>query len=277
MLHPTFENPRRVFAREPYLLQEKGWGEFDMRVVLHFAHQLAEPENIFFDLHFREHTYTILHRINFVHPSPDLVRLLNTEPEPMYHDSIKKRRASPPLLAAKKIKTPPTVSSPAQFSDGPLTPYSKYPTSPSNNDIESDDVFRNLHGRQIKDGVIIDNVYDEKDVDNVHSIHKSAIDDRIRKAWGLPMGLDMLELARRLSTRSPEEITEIETLILTHRKDDMLLEDNEDEFMVDLYSLGPELLNLLWEYTENKTQLQNTTEMSPFSLVQANTNMMEYD
>jgi hypothetical protein len=48
-----------------------------------------------------------------------------------------------------------------------------------------------------------------------------------------------------------------------------------DEFMVDLYSLGPELLNQLWEYTERKTQ--NSCVLSPFSLVQANTNMMMED
>ena len=37
----------------------------------------------------------------------------------------------------------------------------------------------------------------------------------------------MLELARRLSSRPPEEMTEIETLILNHRREDMILEDNE--------------------------------------------------
>jgi hypothetical protein len=47
--------------------------------------------------------------------------------------------------------------------------------------------------------------------------------------------------------------------------------------MVDLYSLGPELLNQLWDYTENKIQSQSSFVLSPFSLVQANTNMMIED
>jgi hypothetical protein len=37
----------------------------------------------------------------------------------------------------------------------------------------------------------------------------------------------MIELARRLSSRTPEEIEEIESLITSHRKDDILLEANE--------------------------------------------------
>lgn len=47
--------------------------------------------------------------------------------------------------------------------------------------------------------------------------------------------------------------------------------------MVDLYSLGPELLNQLWDYTESKMQSQSSHVLSPFSLVQANTNMIMED
>ncbi|KAI8349653.1 hypothetical protein EDC96DRAFT_448462 [Choanephora cucurbitarum] len=238
-----------------------------MRVVLYFTNHLSEPENIFFDLHFREHTYAILHRVHFRQPSPELIRILTTEPEPFYtqqyqQSESKKRRTSPPLTTSKKVKTPPAnIGSPAHES----SPYNRYPASPSQYD-ESDD-----------DGVVIDHVYNEKDVDNVHMIHKRGLEDHVRKIWGVPKGLDMLELARRLSSRPPEEMTEIETLILNHRREDMILEDNEDEFVVDLYSLGPDLLNRLWQYTENKLRTKNRTEMSPFSLVEANTNMVDYD
>lgn len=41
-----------------------------------------------------------------------------------------------------------------------------------------------------------------------------------------------------------------------------------DEFVVDLYSLGPDLLTQLWEFTEKKSK---SVALSPFSLVQANT------
>ncbi len=222
--------------KEPYLLQEKGWGEFDMRVVLFFTNNLAEPENIFFDLHFRETTYTILHKIHFQNPSPELIKLLsievpmsdiininnnssnltnNNNNSIMYdHNNVKKRRTSPSLtLNSKKVKTPPSMSSPAQFSDGPLTPSNyynnnKYPASPSllhnqqshqdhdlysnnnnnNNNMESNELFRAIHGyrQNIDDGLIIDDIYEEKDVENVNPIHTKTIDENVRLAWGLP-------------------------------------------------------------------------------------------
>lgn len=195
--------------KEPYLLQEKGWGEFDMRVVLYFTNNLAEPENIFFDLHFREPTYTIMHKIHFQNPSPELINLLSIDlpsSDIINHDNIKKRRTSPSLSSnntSKKIKTPPSMSSPAQFSDGPLTPsstyYNKYPSSPAinqqqfdtdlfSNSMESNDLFRAIHGfrQNTDDSLIIDDIYQEKDFDNVNPIHTKHIEDNIRIAWGIP-------------------------------------------------------------------------------------------
>lgn len=46
-----------------------------------------------------------------------------------------------------------------------------------------------------------------------------------------------------------------------------------DEFMVDLYSLGPDLLTQLWDYTTEKKSQPKAVALSPFSLVQANANM----
>jgi hypothetical protein len=43
--------------------------------------------------------------------------------------------------------------------------------------------------------------------------------------------------------------------------------------MVDLYSLGPELLSQLWDYTTEKRSLPKAIALSPFSLVQANANI----
>lgn len=199
--------------KEPYLLQEKGWGEFDMRVVLFFANNLAEPENIFFDLHFRESTYTILHKIHFKNPSPEFIKLLNIELAPSDHHflqqndhHIKKRRTSPSASTntnTKKIKTPPSISSPA---DGPLTPTSYYkyplpPTSPAilhqqqrdgqelfSNMMATDDLFRAIHGfrQNIDENIIIDDVYQEKDLDTVNPIHGKLIEENVRVAWGLP-------------------------------------------------------------------------------------------
>lgn len=38
-----------------------------------------------------------------------------------------------------------------------------------------------------KDGLLIDDVYNEQDLDNVHPIHQSKIEPATRKAWGIPL------------------------------------------------------------------------------------------
>jgi hypothetical protein len=51
-----------------------------------------------------------------------------------------------------------------------------------------------------------------------------------------------------------------------------------DEFVFDLYALGPKLLNQLWDYTERSmspSMSTATTTLSPFSLVQANVRLNE--
>jgi hypothetical protein len=185
-----------------------------MRVILYFKDSLHEPdpEEILFDLHFREPIYTIKHTIVFNNPSPELIRVLHMEIptsdlQTTIHIDNRKRRPSPTMLAAKKIKTPPSVSSPSQYNtDGPMTPSSsnnnRYPTSPSSNILyqfdhesstESDDLYRSVHGyrRQKKstnqDGVIIDDIYNETDIENASSIHTKQIDENVRKAWGIPV------------------------------------------------------------------------------------------
>lgn len=47
---------------EPYMLQEKGWGEFDLRIVLYFVDNLVPPEVISFDLNFRASSYSVIHK-----------------------------------------------------------------------------------------------------------------------------------------------------------------------------------------------------------------------
>ncbi|KAG0767842.1 hypothetical protein G6F57_002844 [Rhizopus arrhizus] len=237
VLHPTFENPVRTSFKEPYLLQEKGWGEFDMRVVLYFKNDWAEPQNIFFDLHFREPTYTILHKVTFYHPPLPLARLITHEfPPSDVEIAPRKRKMSPSLsniTTTKKARTPPSII---------------------------DDNSSESNGQD----TIVDHVYDEKDVDTIDAIHSAAIDEHTRKAWGLPDNIDICKLAKRLTTLTSEQTEEVEFMIKNH-----ILDENEDEFVIDLYSLGPDLLTQLWEFTEKKSK--SSVILSPFSLVQANT------
>ncbi|KAL7271203.1 transcription factor TFIIF complex subunit Tfg3 [Rhizina undulata] len=74
-LHPTFANPTRVLKKPPFLLQEQGWGEFDMEIVLH-AVDKGGDHNIRHDLNFQKSKYEAIHTVTFNNPRPNLARLL---------------------------------------------------------------------------------------------------------------------------------------------------------------------------------------------------------
>ncbi|KAI8360807.1 yeats family-domain-containing protein [Blakeslea trispora] len=107
ILHPTFEEPRRVKKEEPYLLQEKGWGEFDMRVVLYFTENITDPQVLLFDLNFALSTYSITHTVKFPNASPELVELLSREPLP-------RKGGKKPMNAVQPASQPPTTTSPTK-------------------------------------------------------------------------------------------------------------------------------------------------------------------
>jgi hypothetical protein len=213
--------------KEPYLLQEKGWGEFDMRVVLFFKNNLANPENIYFDLHFRESAYTIMHRAVFPVPvPPELIRLVSLEfpvsDTLLNGGHAKKRRTSPStLVSSKKIRTPPigNSQSPA-LSDSKLHPHHLHQQQHNHNQHNQhnqnrhsnnnslltsyypiqqkigstgggdllEDIFHGAYGmnKEGQDGQIIDDIYNEQDIERVNPIHTQITDQEVRKAWGIP-------------------------------------------------------------------------------------------
>lgn len=48
-----------VRTREPYTLQEKGWGAFDLRIIFHFVDNLVAPQLMWFDLNFAQEAYSV--------------------------------------------------------------------------------------------------------------------------------------------------------------------------------------------------------------------------
>ncbi|KAF8937569.1 hypothetical protein BGZ58_002482 [Dissophora ornata] len=78
MLHQTFEQPLRKVTEYPFVLQEKGWGEFDMKIMLHFADKSTSPFVLDHDLNFQMTHYEVAHTLTF---KPDLkssfLKLLN--------------------------------------------------------------------------------------------------------------------------------------------------------------------------------------------------------
>ncbi|KAF2740170.1 transcription initiation factor TFIID subunit 14 [Polyplosphaeria fusca] len=74
-LHPSFERPKQTFKKPPFKIEEKGWGEFDMTIVLTGAHKGGDHP-LEHDLNFQSERYEAKHTVTFRNPRPDLLRLL---------------------------------------------------------------------------------------------------------------------------------------------------------------------------------------------------------
>ncbi|KAK9365914.1 yeats family-domain-containing protein [Lipomyces kononenkoae] len=74
-LHPTFQNPNRTLKKPPFKLEEQGWGEFDMTIVMHAVDKGGE-KSIIHDLNFLESKYVTEHKLSFPSSRPLLSKLL---------------------------------------------------------------------------------------------------------------------------------------------------------------------------------------------------------
>lgn len=74
-LHPSFEKNKQTFKKPPFKIEEKGWGEFDMTIVLTAAHKGGDHP-LEHDLNFQSERYEAKHTVTFRNPRPDLLRLL---------------------------------------------------------------------------------------------------------------------------------------------------------------------------------------------------------
>ncbi|KAI8970203.1 yeats family-domain-containing protein [Mycotypha africana] len=101
ILHPTFSEPHRTRKVEPYVLQEKGWGEFDLKIVLYFKNDIANPQVLSFDLNFAQPTYSKVITLEFPNASSELIELLSGEPS-SFSSEISSPNASRPRKGGKK-------------------------------------------------------------------------------------------------------------------------------------------------------------------------------
>ncbi|KAJ2748273.1 transcription factor TFIIF complex subunit Tfg3, partial [Coemansia nantahalensis] len=125
VLHETFANNHQVVRRAPFRVEEEGWGEFDMTVLVHFAHCTA-PLRITHDLNFQEGSvYEKKYRLTVPNPSPGFLALYN---RPSTH-----ARKTLPARQTKARKGPPRS---AQYS--PSAQRRRSPSA-SPSDYDSDD------------------------------------------------------------------------------------------------------------------------------------------
>ncbi|KAF2087492.1 hypothetical protein K490DRAFT_73860 [Saccharata proteae CBS 121410] len=103
-LHPSFEKRAvQTIKKPPFRIQEEGWGEFEMQIILSSLHKGGE-HTIEHDLNFQSERYEAKHTITFKNPKPDLIALLR-ESGPAGEENGVRNRSSMPSSKKRKDKT----------------------------------------------------------------------------------------------------------------------------------------------------------------------------
>ncbi|KAI9850058.1 MAG: hypothetical protein M1838_006138 [Thelocarpon superellum] len=94
ILHPSFKNPTHTVKTPPFKIQEEGWGEFDMDIVLTGVERGGDHP-IKHDLNFGSERYEAKHVITFKNPKPALLAVLReTGPIPGEENGVNKKKSS---------------------------------------------------------------------------------------------------------------------------------------------------------------------------------------
>ncbi|CAO3584676.1 unnamed protein product [Absidia cylindrospora] len=290
ILHPTFFNSRREVKDEPYLLKEEGWGEFDLRIILHFADDFAPREIIVFDLNFKEPQYSKTHVVTFSDVSAEVASYLESLKAIGKKSSRRNAKKKLPTLQSYRannnhrrprgrnysddnLSLPATLSpAPPELSPtsdlltlqqdfGQISPISELHDKNGMMDIEENQYNghrrrQNLH-RDEDDDNVEDKVLTPNDIENLNPIHYRHHDGATCRAWDIPEQFNMVELARRLSLLSDTQADKLYVLVQEYQTHSMTVDQKNDQLTVDLYSLGAPLLTDIWRFTEkihgNKT------------------------
>ncbi|KAI8330467.1 yeats family-domain-containing protein [Chlamydoabsidia padenii] len=261
ILHPTFLNPRRDIKEEPYLLKEEGWGEFDLRIMLHFVDDFAPREIIVFDLNFKEPRYSKTHLVTFSDVTPEVASYLESlkdiGKESSTHTNSKKKLPSSQAYDHGFDYTDDdndplsSTSSPAPALTPPsdlLTPQQEFDEiSPLSQHTENGIMFDDVDD----DDTVEDHVVTESDIKRLNPVHSLQHDEDTCQAWDIPEQFDMVELARRLALLSESQGGALYMLIQKHQTSTMTVDEKDDQLTMDLYSLGAPLLTRIWEFTES--------------------------
>lgn len=109
LLHPTFANPTRALKQPPFRVEEQGWGEFDIPILVHILGLAGKAGERKFnhDLNFVKERYVNDHEVLIpVAPTKNLALnkvLAETGPLP-FDEALAKRRMDQAGGVAKKLK-----------------------------------------------------------------------------------------------------------------------------------------------------------------------------
>ncbi|CAG8571365.1 13281_t:CDS:2 [Ambispora leptoticha] len=253
-LHPTFDNPIRICKKPPFTLSEKGWGEFDMQIVLHFIDKSVPPKTLEHDLNFKHSQYEMSHTLNLLQQSElsktkngRAKRTRNTLTTPKkrgksenydqseensqknHQESIKSRDIYSPLTENAMTPESPDRTASSSISSPKSWPESSQKSSPKSSAKSSPESSRAI--------TLINN---DKEI---------------------YFKVNYEKLAENLYALQGDDVLEVIEIVKSHKTSDMYINDDiEGEFHLDLYTLGDDLLKRLWEFT--KTALKNSTQSS---------------
>jgi len=100
-LHPTFERPKQVFKKPPFRIEEKGWGEFDMQIVLTTMAKGGE-HTLDHDLNFQNERYEAKHTVTFRNPKPELLTALRESGPAGDENGVRGRKDDPRKKSRKE-------------------------------------------------------------------------------------------------------------------------------------------------------------------------------
>ncbi|CCH46377.1 Transcription initiation factor TFIID subunit 14 [Wickerhamomyces ciferrii] len=92
-LHPTFQNPTRIFKKAPFKIEEEGWGEFELGLTLTLLDKSGDRK-LGHDLNFLQNKYEVDHTISIpIQKSANLRSILaESGPVPEIDETIGDKR-----------------------------------------------------------------------------------------------------------------------------------------------------------------------------------------
>ncbi|KAI8340205.1 hypothetical protein BC941DRAFT_468471 [Chlamydoabsidia padenii] len=231
ILHPTFESPQRESHDEPYLLCEKGWGEFDLQIMLHFIDEFAAPELIHFDLKLDDSHYSRTFTMVFRDLTPESSTYLVSLEDIGSNNDLTQDKEEDQLVYSPTCSLSSSTSSPSSIY---LTPEAILSPEPDDNN----------------DDRVMDKVMVESDIQYLDAIHSIPHGQDTCLAWDIPDRFDMVELTRRLTLLSQPQVAALYAIIQMYQNNTMMVSEMDNELTMDLYSLGTPLLTRLWDFTE---------------------------
>ncbi|CAG8488380.1 2905_t:CDS:2 [Ambispora gerdemannii] len=259
-LHHTFANPIRIFKKPPFTLSEKGWGEFDMQIVLHFTDKSVPPKTLEHDLNFKHNHYEVPHMLNLLFPESQQLELSKTK------NGRTKRTRTALTTSKKRSKSENYGQSEENNNNGQKNHQESIKSRDIYSPLTENPVSPESPDRTASSSISSPKSWPES---SQKSSPKSSAKSSPESSRAITFNNDKEiyfkvnyeKLAENLYALEGDDILRVIEIVKSQKTSDMYINDEiEGEFHLDLYTLGDDLLKTLWEFT--KTVLKSYAQSS---------------